>query len=80
MWFLIRAIIGGLLGSATSKWFRKTRLGVKFYNKVDSVYKWVVKKYDLQILTKEEKLIRKFPNLSARIAKLEARIRKLEKK
>ena len=37
---MIRAIAGSILGNATAEWFKKTKLGVWFYNKVDSIYKW----------------------------------------
>ena len=58
MWiWMIRAIAGSILGNATAEWFKKTKLGVWFYNKVDSIYKWAAHKYDVKILTEEEKKI-----------------------
>ena len=60
MWiWMIRAIAGSILGNATAEWFKKTKLGVWFYNKVDSIYKWAAHKYDVKILTEEEKKMEK---------------------
>ena len=47
-----------------------------FYKKVDGWYNWAAKRYDLQILTQEEKLIKKFPMLVAKINKLEDQLAK----
>ena len=41
MWFwLITAIAGSIIGSATESWFRDTKMGVWFYSKVDAIYTW----------------------------------------
>ena len=76
--FLIKAIAGAIIGQSTNAWFRKTKVGVWLYKKIDSCYNWAAKRYDLDILTKEEKLIKKFPILSKRINKLEDDIAKLK--
>ena len=39
MWFwLISAIAGSIIGSATDSWFRDTKLGVWFYAKDRSIH------------------------------------------
>ena len=39
MWFwLVKSIAGSIIGSATANWFKDTKLGVWFFNKVDSLY------------------------------------------
>ena len=43
-----------------------------------SWYNWAAKRYDLDVLTKEEKLIKKFPALTAKINKLEDEIAKVK--
>ena len=79
MWFwLISAIAGSVIGSATDSWFRDTKLGVWFYAKVDSLYTWASKRYGIKILTDEQKRLKKFPALSGRLEQLESRIRVLE--
>ena len=64
MWFFImKAIAGSILGQATNTWFKKTKAGVWFYNKIDQWYNWAAKRYDIQILSEEEKKMAKFPAL-----------------
>ena len=79
MWFfLIKSIVGAILGQATNSWFKKTKMGLWFYKKVDTCYNWAAKRYDLDVLTKEEKLIKKFPALTKKIDKLEDQVAKLK--
>ena len=79
MWFfLVKSILGAIIGQSTNAWFKKTNMGIWLYKKVDGLYNWAAKRYDLDILTKEEKLIKKFPALSAKINKLEDEIAKLK--
>ena len=79
MWFfLVKSILGAIIGQSTNAWFRKTKMGMWFYKKVDTCYNWAAKRYDLNVLTKEEKLIKKFPLLSKRINKLEDEIAKIK--
>ena len=80
MWFfLVKSIAGAIIGQATNSWFRKTKMGVWFYAKIDSWYNWAAKRYDLDVLSKEEKAMKRFPTLSKKMADLEKRIKKLEK-
>ena len=80
MWFfLIKAIAGGIIGNATANWFRDTKLGVWFYNKMDSLYNWAAKRYHLKLLTDEEKQMKKFPALKERLDAMDKRLKKLEK-
>ena len=79
MWFwLVSAIAGSIIGSATDSWFRDTKLGVWFYAKIDSLYTWASKRYGIKMLTDERKRMAKFPELSKRLDSLESRIRILE--
>ena len=79
MWFfLVKSILGAIVGQSTNAWFKKTKMGIWFYKKVDGWYNWAAKRYDLDVLTKEEKLIKKFPALTAKINKLEDEIAKLK--
>ena len=80
MWFwLISAIAGSIIGSATESWFRDTKLGVWFYNKVDRIYSWANKKYGLKILRDEEDRMKKFPQLTKRLETLESQIREIQR-
>ena len=56
MWFwLVKSIAGSIIGSATANWFKDTKAGVWFFNKVDSLYNWAAKRYNVKLLTDEEK-------------------------
>ena len=80
MWFwLISAIAGSIVGSATESWFRDTKLGVWFYNKVDRIYTWANKRYGLKLLTDEEDRMKKFPQLSKRLETLESQIKEIQR-
>ena len=80
MWFwLISAIAGSIIGSATESWFRDTKLGVWFYNKVDRIYTWANKRYGLKLLTDEEDRMKKFPQLSKRLETLESQIKQIQR-
>ena len=80
MWFwLISAIAGSIIGSATESWFRDTKLGVWFYNKVDRIYTWANKRYGLKLLTDEEDRMKKFPQLSKRLETLESQIKEIQR-
>ena len=80
MWFwLISAIAGSIIGSATESWFRDTKLGIWFYNKVDRVYTWANKRYGLKLLTDEEDRMKKFPQLSKRLETLESQIKEIQR-
>ena len=72
MWFwLIKAMAWAIIGNATATWFRDTKLGVWFYNKVDSLYNWAAKRYNVKLLTDEEKRMAKFPALKKRLDRIE---------
>ena len=62
---------GAIIGNATATWFRDTKLGVWFYNKVDSLYNWAAKRYNVKLLTDEEKRMAKFPALKKRLDRIE---------
>ena len=80
MWIcIIRAIAGSILGNASATWFKKTKLGVWFYNKVDRLYNWAAEKYNIKVLTEEEKKMAKFPMLQKRLNDLEKQIKELKK-
>lgn len=80
MWFwLIKAITGSIIGNATAEWFKKTKLGIWFFNKMDSLYNWAAHKYNIKILTEEEKKMEKFPMLKKRLETMEKQIEELKK-
>ena len=39
MWFfLVKSVAGAIIGQSTNAWFKKTKMGVWFYKKVDGWY------------------------------------------
>ena len=80
MWFwLISAIAGSILGSATESWFRGTKLGVWFYNKMDMLYTWASNRYGIKMLSDEEEQMKKFPQLEKRLHNIEQKLKELLK-
>ncbi|MAI83339.1 MAG: hypothetical protein CMM91_05790 [Rickettsiales bacterium] len=71
----MKAIAGSILGQATNTWFKKTKAGVWFYNKIDQWYNWAAKRYDIQILSEEEKKMAKFPALKKRLDEIEKKLK-----
>ena len=80
MWFfLIKSILGAIIGQSTNAWFKKTKMGMWFYKKVDTCYNWAAKRYGLEILKSEDKWRKKYPNVAKKMDDLEERIQELEK-
>ena len=80
MWiWIISAIAGSILGSATDSWFAETKLGVWFYKKVDNVCTWTSKKLHIKILNEEDKWRKKYPRITKQFDDYELRINNLEK-
>lgn len=80
MWFwIISAIAGSILGSATDAWFRDTKLGIWFYNKIDLLYTWASNRYGLKILTDEQTQMKKFPQLEKRLCAIEKQLQELDR-
>ena len=47
---------------------------------MESWYNWAAERYDLKILTAEEKTMQKFPALKTKLDAMEKRLKALEKK
>lgn len=80
MWlWLISNIAGSLLGTATSAWFKDTKLGKWSYRKFESIANWAADRYGIDILDKEDASWRtKYPHVAQKIDNLEKRIEELE--
>ena len=78
--FAARIIGVSFLKVASTKLFRKTKLGSSFYNLYIKISFWVQKKYGIDILHAEDVSFgNKFPALLKRIERLERKIKELEK-
>ena len=91
--FIVKAILTGIIGSSFYVWFKTTRMGIWFNKKLDTLMTRVVNRCDVEVLKKQEKQIKKIPdivlerlntieeqigNMSKRMAKIEEE-RNLEK-
>ena len=73
-WFVLKSILGSIIGSSFYNWFKNTKMGVWFQKHVDNAMEYVAKKYDIKIATREEKWLKEYPNLAKRITDLESAV------
>ena len=91
--FIVKAVLTGIIGSSFYAWFKTTRMGIWFDKKLDTLMTRVVERCDVEVLKKQEKQVKKMPdivlerlntieeqigNMSKRMAKIEEE-RNLEK-
>jgi|TARA_R110000787_G_scaffold5362_1_gene19604 hypothetical protein len=81
MWlWLLSNIAGSLLGAASTKYLKDTKLGIWGYKQFELICGWAAKRYGVDLLDKEGiAWKRKYPKVAAKIDDLESRITKLEK-
>ena len=75
----LKAILSSIIGSSFYAWFKNTKVGVWFQKHVDNCMSWVSKRYDIEILSREEKWLQQYPRLADRINKLEKQVKELKK-
>ena len=66
-WLILKAIVSSVVGSTFYQWFKKTKVGVWFQDKVDDFMEYIAEKYDIEIAKREEKWLSQYPNLAKRI-------------
>ncbi len=74
----LKSILSSIIGSSFYAWFKNTTAGVWFQLRVDRTMEWVANRYDLEIVTKEQKWLSQYPNLATRIQDLEKEIKQLK--
>lgn len=74
--FLMKSILGSIVGSSFYSWWQNTRLGIWFQNKLDDT----LDRLDWEILEKEDKWKKAYPNLADRLEDLELQVRELQDK
>ena len=74
--FLMKSILGSIVGSSFYSWWQNTRLGIWFQNKLDDT----LDRLDWEILAKEDKWKKAYPNLADRLEDLELQVRELQDK
>ena len=61
--FIVKAVLTGIIGSSFYVWFKTTRMGIWFNKKLDTLMTRVVKKCDVEVLKKQEKQVKKMPDI-----------------
>ena len=75
MWLLIlKAILSSIIGSSFYSWWQNTKLGIWFQMKLNDT----LDKLEWEVLEKEEKWKKAYPNLALRLEGLEDRVQVLE--
>jgi len=72
----MKSILGSIVGSSFYSWWQNTRLGIWFQNKLDDT----LDRLDWEILEKEDKWKKAYPNLADRLEDLELEVRELQDK
>ena len=72
--FLMKSILGSIVGSSFYSWWQNTRLGIWFQNKLDDT----LDRLDWEILEKEDKWKKAYPNLADKLEDLELQVRELQ--
>ena len=75
-YFILKSILGSIVGSSFYSWWQDTRMGIWFQKKLDDT----LDSLDWEILKKEEKWKKAYPNLAFRLEELEGRVEELENK
>tara|TARA_Y100001972_G_scaffold100404_1_gene124791 strand:- start:237 stop:542 length:306 start_codon:yes stop_codon:yes gene_type:complete len=70
-WLILKAIVSSVVGSTFYQWFKNTKVGVWFQDKVDDFMEYLAEKYDIEMAKREEKWLSQYPNLAKRLEKLE---------
>ena len=70
-WLALKAIFSSIIGSTFYQWFKNTKVGVWFQDKVDDFMEYLAEKYDIEMAKREEKWLSQYPNLAERLKKLE---------
>jgi hypothetical protein len=72
--FLMKSILGSIVGSSFYSWWQNTRLGIWFQNKLDDT----LDRLDWEILEKEDKWKKAYPNLADKLEDLELQVHELQ--
>lgn len=66
-YFILKSILGSIIGSSFYSWWQNTRMGIWFQKKLDDT----LEKINWEILQKEDKWKKAYPNLSFRLDEME---------
>ena len=74
-YWALKAIAGGIIGSAFANWFQGTKIGIWFFKKVENIMHWAAERYNLEILKTESRFAKKYPTIMERLEKLEKKVK-----
>tara|TARA_B100000401_G_C52390055_1_gene523783 strand:+ start:190 stop:444 length:255 start_codon:yes stop_codon:yes gene_type:complete len=74
--FILKSVLGSIVGSSFYSWWQNTKLGIWFQMKLNDT----LDKLDWEVLQKEDKWKKAYPNLALRLETLEDNLEKLEEK
>ena len=77
-WLIIltlKSILSSIIGSSFYQWFQGTTLGIWFQKQVDKFMEYFAEKYELELIKKDKKFAKQYPNILARIEELEKKIK-----
>ena len=82
MWFwVVSNIAGSLLGAASARWIKDTKVGIWGYKKFEDIANWAQERYGIDILDKEDIAWKtKYPKVAKKIDELERRLHYLEER
>ena len=75
----LKSILSSIIGSSFYSWFKNTKLGLWVQKHMDNLMSWVAERYNLEILSREDKWLQQYPRLADRINDLEKEVRRLKK-
>ena len=71
----LKSILSSIIGSSFYQWFQGTTLGIWFQKQVDRFMEYFAEKYELELIKKDKKFAKQYPNILARIEELEKKIK-----
>ena len=70
-WFLLKSIMGSLIGSSFYQWWQGTKMGIWSQTRLDRFMQYLADKYDIEIAKKDAKFEKQYPLILERIKELE---------
>ncbi len=77
-WLLVltlKSILSSIIGSSFYQWFQGTTLGIWFQKQVDRFMAYFAEKYELELIKKDAKFAKQYPNILARLEELEKKVK-----
>lgn len=71
----LKSILSSIIGSSFYQWFQGTTLGIWFQKQVDRFMAYFAEKYELELIKKDAKFAKQYPNILARLEELEKKVK-----